>query len=201
MELLTGRNPAGRRLVPLPKEGTRVPGIDITASGSKGVSLAWAFGDTGTREAIEQAAMAATKAMITDLETQLPLARRGLGGTSKLNAKLAVSMFLHTTSRENDPQLHVHCVIANVCRGSDGRWSAVNSKLLHEWTPALGRVFRCHLARELQKRLGVELTRPVDEDGKQKSWFEIKGILQALIDQFSKRRKQNPEECWRRSRE
>ena len=152
--------------------------------------MAWAIGDAGTREAIEEALMAAAKSMIADLETQLPLARRGLGGTKKLNAKLAVSMFLHTTSRENDPQLHVHCVIANVCRGSDGRWSAVNSKLLHEWTPALGRVFRCHLTRELQQRLGFELTRPVDEDGKQKSWFEIKGIPQTLIDQFSKRRKQ-----------
>jgi nucleoside-triphosphatase THEP1 len=148
----------------------------------------WAVGSTKVQDQIESCLRDAVRKTLKDMESLLPLARRGRNGTQQIHAELAAAMFLHTTSRDLDPQLHIHSVIPNLCYGSDGRWGSVNSRMLHTWTPALGRVFRCHLGKALIERMNVELERPVREDGKLESWFEVKGVSKKAIREFSQRR-------------
>ena len=170
------------------RRADRVPGYDVCFSAPKSVSLLWAVGSKQVRTEIESCMTDAVSKTLKDMESLLPLARRGRNGTQQIQAELATAMFLHTTSRDLDPQLHVHSVIPNLCYGSDGRWGSVNSRMLHTWTPALGRVFRCHLGQALIERMNVELERPVRDDGKLESWFEVKGVSKEAIKEFSQRR-------------
>ncbi len=174
-----------------PKERRhRVAGYDVCCSVPKSLSVLWVVSSDKVRRVIEQCLMEAVRKMVCDIEAFLPLARRGKGGKRQMSAELVASMFLHTLSRAGDPQLHCHAVLNNLCHGKDGRWSSIDSSMLHHWTPCLGRVFRCHLATELTQQLGLELEMRVNEQGQQDSWFEISGVLQELNDEFSTRRKE-----------
>lgn len=165
------------------------PGYDVTFSVPKSVSIYWSLATPKTRLQIETAILEAVKSTLEMLEDTVPLARRGKGGTERLAGKATAALFLHLTNRDLEQQCHVHAVIGNCLLGSDDQWSAVNSRLLHHWTPALGRVFRCELAQNLMRSFGVRLYRPLKEDGSEVSWFEIKGIHRQLIDACSSRRK------------
>jgi len=46
-----------------------------------------------------------------------------------------VAAFEHRTSRAGDPQLHTHLVVPNLLRGTDGSWSAVDSRAVQRATP------------------------------------------------------------------
>ena len=60
-----------------------------------------------------------------------------------LPADIAVAMFQHGTSRENDPQLHTHCVIFNAARThEDGKWRAMHQYPVYSWAKAAGAVYR-----------------------------------------------------------
>lgn len=170
-----------------------VPGYDLCFSAPKSVSALWAVADAPRRREIEQAFDVAVKSTLDWLAANIPLVRRGKGGRSQQLAELVIAQFDHGTSRATqaggwEPQLHRHCVFANIARGEDGRWTAVNSRLLHEWTRTLGPMFRATLARELQNRLGLDLTRPLNRQGKPASWFDIVGVPEELCRRWSSRR-------------
>jgi hypothetical protein len=59
-------------------------------------------------------------------------ARRGHGGVQHVSGQgvLAVG-FDHRTSREGDPLLHTHLIIANRVQGPDGRWTALDGRDLY----------------------------------------------------------------------
>lgn len=180
---------AGAKVVPLTRS-SRVPGLEVTFSVPKSVSAYWAScRSTALRKSIEESVIAAVRETLMTLRETVPLARRGKAGTEMLFAELAVAMFLHTVSRDLEPQLHVHCIFPNLVRTAEGRWSSINTRLLLAWTPALGRIFRCNLARELSQRVGVSFYRPQRSDGRPESWFEIVGVPRELIDRWSSRRK------------
>ena len=54
-------------------------------------------------------------------------------------AGLAVATFEHATSREQDPQLHTHCLVANVALRQDGTASALDGRHLYRWKMAWAR--------------------------------------------------------------
>ncbi|MEX2171050.1 MAG: MobF family relaxase [Pirellulales bacterium] len=171
----------------------RVPGYDLCFSAPKSVSVLWAVGPRYVREAVEESFDSAVKQTLDWLSSNIPLCRRGRAGRTEQLAELVVGMFDHSTSRvtERDdwqPQLHRHCVVANVALGADGRWSAVNSRKLHEWARTLGPMFRAILAAELVDRLGVDLIRPNDGAERLASWFEVNGVSAELCDRWSSRR-------------
>lgn len=187
--VLTGRDSGGRPLGKLTRN-KRVPGYDITLSVPKSVSVLWAVGNEEIQQQVEKALLIAARRTMAELESDLPLARRGRGGKSEIHADLAIGMFLHKLSRANEPQLHAHCFIANACRGSDQQWSSVNSRKLHEYTMTLGGVFRGHLFEELQSRMTVTVRPGRHRNGSEGNWLEIAEISQSLIDRFSTRSKQ-----------
>lgn len=163
--------------------------VDLQFAVMKSLSLLWALCPS-LRPRIEQIIRESVQEVLAWLESSVPLARRGKNGVNKIHAELVAATFMHTISRAEEPQLHVHCLVMQMVRGSDGKWCKLDSMALHRWTPTLGRLFRATLAQKLQGDLGLELIRPVDAKGHEKSWFEIKGIKQELIDAASSRRKE-----------
>ena len=81
-----------------------------------------------------------------------------------------------------DPQLHWHVLVANVTRGPDRRWSALDGTGLYRSKRTAGVVFQAALRQELTQRLGVEWTPAVKDS------CEIAGIPRRIIRLFSKRR-------------
>ena len=93
--------------------------------------------------------------------------------------------FDHRTSREGDPLLHSHLVIANRVQGPDGRWTALDGRDLYRHRLAADAIYRATYQRELARTLAVEWT-PADTHGNR----ELQGMPEALVRSFSKRASQ-----------
>jgi hypothetical protein len=90
--------------------------------------------------------------------------------------------FDHRTSREGDPLLHTHLVVANRVQGPDGRWTALDGRDLYRHRLAADAIYRATYQRELVRTLGVEWT-AADTYGNRK----LQGMPEALVRGFSKR--------------
>ena len=103
------------------------PGVDVTFSAPKSVSLealVYAPGRTGAR--VVRAHDEAVRATLGFIETELLQTRSydpQTGRRPRVQADgMAAATFRHLASRNLDPQLHTHAVIANMTRGRDGGW-------------------------------------------------------------------------------
>ena len=104
----------------------------------------------------------------------------------QVNAPMLVAAtFRHITSRNNDPQLHTHCVIANMTRDG-GQWRSAEIGLLRRSEKLIGAFYRNELAHGLRKA-GFAL-RP-SMIGRVPG-FEISGWPRAALEAFSSRRRQ-----------
>jgi TrwC relaxase len=90
--------------------------------------------------------------------------------------------FDHRTSREGDPLLHTHLVVANRIQGPDGRWTALDGRDLYRHRLATDAIYRASYQRELVRTLQVEWT-VADAHGNR----ELQGLPEGLIQLFSKR--------------
>jgi conjugative relaxase-like TrwC/TraI family protein len=90
--------------------------------------------------------------------------------------------FDHRTSREGDPLLHTHLVIANRVQGPDDRWTALDGRDLYRHRLAADAIYRATYQCELVRTLGVEWT-AADSHGNR----ELAGMPEELIRSFSKR--------------
>ena len=166
----------------------RSPGLDMTFSVDKSVSALWAIAEPDMRAGIEGLAIAAARAALED--TVLKYAgytriTRG-GGIVPVPADLIAAVFPHGTSRENDPQLHVHTTILNVARTrGDGRYRAHHQHPAYGWSKAAGALFRAYLAWDLRRSLGVRMERY----GRNGAYTRIEGMPEDLLSFWSKRRK------------
>ena len=112
------------------------PGFEITFSAPKSVSLA-ALLPTEKRprgdRAVVRAHDEAVKATLDWIEGTL-LETRGwdpeTGRRPRVKSpSMVAALFRHVASRNRDPQLHTHAVIANMTRGADGRLKSVEPTL------------------------------------------------------------------------
>ena len=92
-----------------------------------------------------------------------------------------MAAFRQTTSRADDPQLHTHLVISAKVQTGDGRWLALDARVLKGHQRALGGLYQSVLRAELTNRYGVAFTEIV------KGQAEIAGVPAELLEQFSKR--------------
>jgi hypothetical protein len=124
------------------------------------------------------------------------ISRKGKGGTEKEPiTSLTFATFKHTTSRNLDPQLHVHCLLANVGKCSDGKYRSLGFEKLKsdmKNNKLLGQIFRNELALEV-KALGCDIRTTILSDGG--SSFELAHIHPKLIKAFSSRRAEIEELC------
>jgi len=158
--MLTGRNPADGepllRMNGVPAKGG-VPGFDLTFSAPKSVSLLWGLGDPVAAHEVSQAHAEAVQAALDYMQREACWTRRGAGGAEfvKGSGYLAAG-YVHRSSRNGDPQLHTHVLIANATRGPDGRWTRLYHPAIYEHAKAAGYLYEAHLRHELSRRLGVE---------------------------------------------
>ena len=166
----------------------RSAGLDMTFSADKSVSALWAVADPELRAEMEQAHNDAARVALE--ETMLrhcayTRIRNRDGEIEVLPADISAAMFQHGTSRDNDPQLHTHCVIFNAARTHrDGKYRALHQHPVYTWMKAAGAVYRNALAWSLQERLGIRM----EQYGKDGEFTRIAGMPGDLIGHWSKRR-------------
>ena len=183
--VLGGRHPGtGERLMNgKPTKRERVPGFDLTFRAPKSVSLLHALGDKEASNQAMSAHDAAVGAALGYLERHASEARRGKAGHRRIASEGFVAAgFRHRTSRAGDPLLHTHVVVANIIKGEDGRWGALDARQLYRHAKTAGYLYQAHLRAELTRRLGVEWA-PVRNGS-----ADLEGISRDVIRAFSKRR-------------
>ncbi len=186
-DVLAGKVPdgTGRRLGRRDKEGNvhHRPGRDVTFSAPKSVSLAALIGGDGRVVAAHDRAVTRTLAWIESnvVETRMKDPKTGRMVRAGCQGMIAAT-FRHDTSRNLDPQLHTHAVIANMVRGEDGKWRTMANEKLYASKMLIGAMYRSELARELGA-LGYRIEK-THADGR----FEIAGVPRKVIEAFSTRR-------------
>jgi conjugative relaxase-like TrwC/TraI family protein len=180
--MFEGRHPNTGELLGRPHGRNAVPAFDVVLRPTKSVSVLYGLGDSATGWAVLQAHHAGLAEAVAYLDGHLG-ARRGHGGVQHVSGRglLAVG-FDHRTSREGDPLLHTHLVVANRVQGPDGRWTALDGRDLYRHRLAADAIYRASYQRELVRTLGVEWT-PADGHGNR----ELKGMPEELVHGFSKR--------------
>ncbi len=181
--LLNGSDPSsGAQLGQLQPKG-RVAGWDATFSAPKSVSLLWALGSPEVSEQVRQAHEQAVEKTVGYLEEQAARGRRGAGGQSQVEtAGFIAAGFRHRTSRALDPQLHTHVLIANLVQGRDGRWGALDGRLLYAYARTAGFLYEAELRQRLTQSLGLEFG-PV-----QNGIAELAQVPSSVLRSFSRRR-------------
>ena len=166
----------------------RSAGLDMTFSADKSVSALWAIADPELRSKIEDAHNDAARVALEETVLRhcaYTRIRNRDGEIEVLSADIAAGMFQHGTSRDNDPQLHTHCVIFNAARTHrDGKYRAQHQHPVYTWMKAAGAVYRNALAWSLQERLGIRM----EQYGKDGEFTRIAGLLEDLTGHWSKRR-------------
>jgi conjugative relaxase-like TrwC/TraI family protein len=180
--MFEGRHPDTGELLGRPHGRNAVPAFDVVLRPTKSVSILYGLGDPATGRAVLSAHHAGLAEAVGYLDGHLG-ARRGHGGVQHVSGQglLAVG-FDHRTSREGDPLLHTHLVVANRVQGPDGRWTALDGRDLYRHRLAADAIYRATYQRELSRTLGVEWT-AADGHGNR----ELQGMPEALVGGFSKR--------------
>ncbi len=180
--LLGGTDAAGGRLAGM-RGNRKVPGWDATVAAPKSVSLLWALAEPDAAEAVREAHDAAVAAALAYLEGHAAFTRRGTNGVEHVQVDgLAAAAFRHRSSRNLDPHLHTHVLIANTARtGDDGRWRTIESRYLYAGAKTAGYLYQAVLRHELTARLGVAWGPVVNGHA------DLAGIPRALIEVFSTR--------------
>lgn len=181
----------GTSLVQNAGSAKRSPGFDMTFSADKSISALWAISPRSEdREKLERTVIDAARCALDETVFQhCATTRVGKAGVDLRveTGDMLAATFLHRTSREGDPQLHVHATIFNVVKTHcDGKFRALHGYPLYSWKKAAGAAFRGHLAHIMQDRLGIAMER----HGHEAQYSRIREMDPDLEQQWSKRRAQ-----------
>ncbi len=185
--VLEGKVPdgSGTELGRRGRDGERLhrPGRDLTLSAPKSVSLAALVGGDARVVDAHDRAVART---LDWFERNVAETRMKDPDTGRMvrtgGQKTVIATFRHDTSRNLDPALHTHAVIANMVQGEDGKWRSMANERLYESKMLLGALYRGELAQGLARLgYGIEKTHA---DGR----FEIAGVSREVVEAFSTRR-------------
>lgn len=185
MRLLEGRDPLRDEPLGRVHPGQeRRPGYDLTFRAPKSVSLLFALGEGEVSREVKQSHEEAVRAALGYLEREAAFSRRrGLGGMVPVRGEgFVAAAFQHRTSRAGDPLLHHHVLVANLVRDGQGRWGALDGRLIYTHAKTAGYLYQTELRAQLSRRLGVRWTPVV------RGTAEVKGISAEVIRAFSRRR-------------
>lgn len=167
-----------------------VAGVDLVFTPVKSVSVLWALGDERIRGQVEQAHEAAWRRAFAYVEQHAALTRTGAAGIAQVDTHgLVAAAFDHPDSRTGDPNLHTHVAVSAKVQGLDGRWRAVDLRVLHAMAVSASETYNTAIEDEIRTRLGVEFA-PRETGRGRLPVREIDGIPQALLTAFSSRRTQ-----------
>ncbi len=190
--LCDGCDAAGNRLVSAPLFKRRAPGVDITLSSPKSVSVLYAAGGPDVRASIAESERAAVEAVLRLIEKEVMLARRGKNGVRREAALFVASVFTHSEARPEthadgtvlaSVQRHHHVCIPSICERFDGTFGAIDTAGdVRSWKKTFGSCYRLALAFELERR-GFAIDRSEDD------WrWSVAGVPPQLCEYFSARR-------------
>lgn len=185
MRLLEGRDPLRDEPLGRVHPGQeRRPGYDLTFRAPKSVSLLFALGEGEVSREVKQSHEEAVRAALGYLEREAAFSRRrGLGGMVPMRGEgFVAAAFQHRTSRAGDPLLHHHVLVANLVRDGQGRWGALDGRLIYTHAKTAGYLYQAELRAQLSRRLGMRWTPVV------RGTAEVKGISAEVIRAFSRRR-------------
>ena len=162
------------------------PGVDVTFSAPKSVSLealVYAAPKTGAR--VVRAHDEAVSATLGFIETELLQARSyepETGRRPRVEADgMAAATFRHLASRNLDPQLHTHAVVANMTRGRDGDWRSAEFTAVERSKLLIGAYYRNELRTRLE---GIGYATVPTLVGRMPG-FEFAGYQRPMLDAFS----------------
>jgi conjugative relaxase-like TrwC/TraI family protein len=143
--LLRGANPKGG-VLRASSQPDSVSGFDLTFRAPKSVSILFGIGDDRVVAAAREAHDAAVIDALAYMERAACRTRRGKGGVQRVRGRgFVAAAFRHRTSRAGDPQLHTHVVIGNLAEGPDGRWTALDGRLLYKHAKTAGYLYQASL--------------------------------------------------------
>lgn len=194
--LLEGKHPETGASLTQRNRKDRRPGMDLTFSVPKSVSLAWAINDD--ERIVEALRETVRETMERDVEPlMMRRVRDGKHAATKQRTqtgKLIYADFLHKTSRpvdgKPDPHLHVHAFVINWTEQNGKHFAGEMEEIVRQ-RPSLQAKFESRLARRLERELGygVEKTR-YEQSGRMKLGWEIKRLDRSTIEKFSRRTEQ-----------
>jgi len=177
-----------------------IAALDLTFSAPKSVSVLFAVGDPKLSRALVDAHEEAVEAALSFLEREACRVRRGHNGTqaereagdprgwqrlrTEPTGGFVAAADRHRMSRAQDPQLHTHVVCANMARGQDGRWTALDGRPIYEHAKAAGCVYEAHLRFAVRQRLPWAEWGPVRE-----GITELMAVPEPVREEFSQRRR------------
>jgi conjugative relaxase-like TrwC/TraI family protein len=193
--LLDGQHPAtGVELDEAALGRRKTVAFDLAFSAPKSVSLLRMAGDEATSKAIDRAHDRAVRSALRYIEAEGWKGRELVDGQRKVVAGSGTVgvLYRHETTRNADPQLHSHAVLANLVIDEKGRARAITSPVLYRQAKTAGTVYQAVLRGELGRELGVEFDAPVN------GLADLKGFDRGLIERWSSRRAEILEELARR---
>src|SRR6516164_2562856 len=168
----------------------KIAALDLTFSAPKSLSVLAAIAPDEITTQLILAHERALRAALSYLEDTAVQVRRGLDGYEvHAGEGLIAAAYRHRMSRALDPQLHTHAVAANLTRGPDGRYTALHGAPLYRAAKTAGYLYQSHLRALISERLGLRWA-PVH-----KGAAELADIPHAVLEEFSKRRRQMQREA------
>lgn len=166
-----------------------VAGYDLTFSPVKSVSTLWAVAPREVAEQIEAAHNAAIADTITYLEREVAYTREGRAGARQVNVTgLVATAFTHRDSRAGDPDLHTHVAVSNKVQTCEGRWLALDGRIMFKATVSASEHYNTRMEAELGERLGLQFADRPDADTRKRPVREIVGVDARLNEFWSSRR-------------
>ena len=156
-------------------------------AGDRQAAAFWAVREQAFQETLHRA----NRAALEYLQAWAGVTRTGYHGTRVGGrepgrfepAGLIVTSWLQGTSRDGDPQDHIHNQIARITRTfSDGKWRALDTMSVRGVLGALQAIAATAVECELTREFGVAWIPRADGRGN-----EIRGVTQAQMDAYSTR--------------
>jgi conjugative relaxase-like TrwC/TraI family protein len=183
-DLAAGRDPQSLKpLVRASTNGRRSVGYDLQFAAPKSVSVLAAFAGPEERAQILAAHdRAVRRALDYAHAAGLIVTRTGAQGRERAPVDgVSAAVYRHFTSRAQDPHVHSHAVLLNLCTRSDGSTGSLDNREILLNTGGIAALYRSELADGLRAALGCVAVR----SGRN---FEVAGVTEPVLELFSKRR-------------
>ncbi|SER27845.1 DNA primase, catalytic core [Microlunatus flavus] len=105
---------------------------------------------------------------------------------------LVATAFTHRNSRAGDPDLHTHVAVANKAQSRQGKWLAIDGRVLYAATVAASETYNTALERHLGERLGLRFAARPESDSAAaaaRAVREVVGVDARLLEGWSSRRR------------
>jgi len=99
---------------------------------------------------------------------------------------LTITRFDHFDNRTGDPNLHTHAAVSNKVLGADGKWSALDGRVLYAVGVAASTRYNALMVDHLRRELGVDFA-DRSKGPEKEPVQEVAGIPDAMITDFSRR--------------